>query len=143
MPRRLTLIPRELGKLELYLIYNEVGVWESYWRPLQDHPFTAAFTHVSKTVMEAALVGWTKPLVNILGIPPEGALRVIPEASRECENRRRCPLYIAENCRPLAKNMPWCFEPVDVGDLDARRLATEAIELWREGVYIIVVREDT
>lgn len=142
MPRRLTLIPRELGVLELYFIYSRGGVWEAQWKPLQGHPFARSFTQVPKEVVDHALVGWTKPLVQALGIPPEGALRKIPPETRQCHLKKACSLYIQRDCVPTADSMPWCYEPGGIADEVTRKLAAEAIGFWREGVYIVVVLED-
>jgi hypothetical protein len=35
--------------------------------------------------------------------------------------------------------MPWCFEPSGIEDPNARRLVAELIQLWRQGVYTVVV----
>jgi hypothetical protein len=138
----LTLRPRELGKLELYLIYNTAGEWESSWRALQDHEVAALFTVVTKTVMDQALVGWTKPLVDALGVQPQGALRKLPVVARECDTRTRCSLYAPNECHPTAKKMPWCYTPGGLVDDELRRLVSEAINLWREGVYVVVVTQE-
>lgn len=142
MPRRLTLLPRELGELELYFIYAHDGVWEAQWRSLQNQPFAAGFTQVPKAVVDHALAGWTKPLVQALGIPPKGALRKIPVESRLCHLKKGCSLHIPRDCVPTADGMPWCYEPGGIPDEEARKLASDAIGLWREGVYIVVVLED-
>lgn len=141
MPRRLKLIPKELGELQLYLIYDYDGVWEEHWRPLQGHPFTDVFTRISKEVMDHALKGWTKPLVDALGLPPAGALRRLPDASKQCARRAHCTLYIPRHCVPTSDLMPWCYEPDGIAKESDRHLAAEAISLWREGVYILVVQE--
>jgi len=102
---------------------------------------------VSREVVDHALHRLSRPLVDSLGIPPQGALRKIPEASRLCLRRRRfannrpCPLQGPE-CHVLATKMPWCFEPDDIEDEAIRRAASMAIEHWRAGVYVVVIEED-
>lgn len=139
MPRRLKLLPREIGELQLYLIYETDGVYESYWRPLQGHEVTTLFTRIPQDVLDHALHGYTSPLVKALGIPPVGALRKLPPAARQCVNHGRCSLYVARDCVPTAAAMPWCFEPGGSEDEQVRKLGAEAIGLWREGVYILVI----
>lgn len=142
MPRRLTLRPRELGKLDLYLIYDMAGTWEPAWRALQGHAVATLFANVSKTVMDQALVGWTRPLVDAIGLQPQGSLLKLPLAAKECETRSRCPLYSPKECTPTAKKMPWCYTPDGFGTDELRRLVGEAISMWREGVYLVVVTEE-
>lgn len=139
MPRRLKLKTQELGDLELQLIYQYGASWEPSWKPLQGALIASLLTVVSKEVWDHALAGWTRPLVQALGIPPDGALRKLPSADKLCEKRSICPYYHPKECQPKAKNMPWCFEPSGVRDPNARQLASELLSLWREGVYVLVV----
>ena len=143
MARRLKLLPVEMGKraLELQLVYVRGGEYEPSWKPLQGHPITSLFTAVPRDVMDSALVGWTRPLVTALGIPPQGALRKLPIETRQCMHQPKCSLYIPRDCKPDAKAMPWCYEPGGLPE-EARQIASEAIRLWRDGVYIILVLED-
>lgn len=139
MPRRLTIQTKEMDKIDLYLIYDYGGVWESEWRPLQGHDVTKLFTHVAHDTIEHAILGWSSPLVKSLGLFPEGCLHKLP--SRECHNAKTCSLYVKGDCRVTAKKKPWCFEPLGFEESDARRLMVEAIRLWRERVYVVVVEE--
>jgi len=132
---------KEMGQLPLYLIYEAQGLWEEKWRPLQGHPIAEAFTRVPKALVEHALHGWSSPLVKALGLLPAGCLRKLPVPARECEVRRKCPFYDKAQCFPTAKAMPWCYEPGGVEE-SIRALVSEAISLWREGVYITVVCEE-
>ncbi len=135
MPRRLTLQTAEMGQLELYLIYNEGGVWEAQWRGFQgvwDVP------SVSKEVMDHALHGWTRPLVDALGPPPKGKLHMLPAKARRCASESECPFYDARRCGLLLTKMPWCFVPDGTAP---GMLAAELIKLWREGVYVVAVLE--
>jgi hypothetical protein len=141
VPRRLTLPTRELGELKLQVIYQNDGAWEAAWAPLQRDPLASLFTVVSKETWTHALKGWTLPLVQALGIPPEGALRKLPKGGGACFKRGRCPHYNRDECVPSHKKMPWCFEPGSIESEAARRLGAEAVGLWREGVYILVVEE--
>lgn len=139
MPRRLKLKTIELGDVELFLIYQYGEKWESEWLAVQGAEFTKLFTVVTEEVMTHALKGWTRPLIKTLGIEPEGAIRRLPVADRVCWKRDPCPFYRPKECVPTFKKMPWCFEPGGIENPDARTLAGEAVQLWRQGVYILVV----
>lgn len=139
MPRRLKVSTREMGMVELYLIYAKGEEWEEEWRPLQGTDVASLFTVVTKEVMDHALWGYSKPLVAALGLPPPGALRKMPH--QQCSARVGCPLYDPPDCVPTGKNLPHCFRPEGLPSDESRWLAFEAVRLWREGVYIAVVKE--
>jgi len=128
-----------MGDLELYLIYSKDGVWEPQWRALQGSPITSLLTVVSKEDMDHALYRWSKPLVQQLGIPPDGALRKLPHPV--CFQRGTCPLYDAKHCVPRSKILRVCFEPEGIEEPEARKLASDLIRLWKEGVYIVLVQD--
>ena len=140
MSRRLKIVAREMGGVELLLIDQMGDVWESEWAPLQGTPLGTMFPVVSDEVMNHAIRGWTKPLVEALGLPPQGALRKLPEEYRACTHRGRCPTYVPASCSPMHKKMPDCFQPDCVNEA-TRTLAYEVLRLWHEGVYIVVVKE--
>jgi len=135
VPRRLQIPSAEMGTLQLYLIYEYAGCWEDEWAPMQG---VLDLPSVSKEVMDHALHGWTRPLVDALGPPPKGRLLLLPRSARECAQRATCPSYDLKRCGALLKKMPWCFEPDGV---EAKLLVTEVISLWREEVYVVVVLE--
>lgn len=124
-----------MGPLELYLIYDEGGIWEAEWRELQG---VMELPAVTKEVMDHALHGWTRPLVDGLGPPPEGMLRLLPKAARHCEHERTCPFFDRRRCGLLLSKMPWCFEPAGFG---APKLVAEVVKFWRSEVYVLLVRE--
>jgi hypothetical protein len=137
VPRQVKLKTHEMGDLELYLIYQYGELWEEEWRLLQGEAITSLLTVVSKEMMDYALKGLTRPFIKSLGIPPEGALRKLPNSI--CDKRIMCPFYRKKECIPLFKKMPMCFEPAGIKDLEARRLAGLLVRMWREGVYLVVV----
>jgi hypothetical protein len=142
MPRAVKVQTREMGFIDLYLIYAHKGVWEEQWRPLQvAEAFVAQFPTLPKEHMEQAYIGWTKPLVSALGPPPRGILLTIPPVTRQCALRSPCVFYRASDCYSTAKKKPLCFEPDGFESEEVRRLASECIRLWHEGVYILVVQE--
>lgn len=138
MPRSLQIPSLEMGIIHLYLIYSYADVWEEEWRDLQGSAPLLDLPEVDKSVMDDALIGWTKPLVNRLGPPPKGKLLKLPKGSRTCANRSSCPLYDKTTCGVLLKRMPWCFEP---DGIKPGPLAAEIVKLWRDEVYVVVVKE--
>lgn len=141
MVRRMKLPTIERGEIDVLAIDERNGEWEPEWEPLRGTAFGNQFSVVSRETLDHALRGFSRPLSQALGIPPVGALKKIPLASKLCYLRLKCPFHDAHRCFPEAKRMPWCFEPDDVAE-GVRRAATRAIELWREGVYVLVVKDD-
>lgn len=142
MSRLVKLPTREMGEVQLLLLSG----WEKNWTVLKGTVFGDLLSVVSREAVDHALHGLSRPLVDVLGIPPEGALRKIPKGQGVCWHRvrrpgqrRACPIQGAE-CHLRAEKMPWCFEPT-VDDGEVRRVASKVIELWRQGVYVVVVEE--
>ena len=140
MPRRLKIVTKELGEVELFAIYSTNGQWEMSWRSLQTDPLAKEFTSITKEVFDQTLLGWTSPFVKMLGLAPNYSLRKLSTESKQCFQQGSCPFFEKKNCSPISAKMPWCFEP-GIEDKDVRRLVAEVIKLWREKVYIIVVEE--
>lgn len=141
MPRRVKLPTLEMGEIQLLLVDD----WSHGWEVLQGTVFGEQVSVVSREVVDHALHRYSRPLVDTLGIPPDGALRKVP---RECwrrlkreENPRACILYDKGRCLTTSPDMPWCFEPDGDFDEVIRKKGAEAIELWHEGVYIVVVED--
>jgi hypothetical protein len=135
---------QEMGEVQLMLLNG----WEGEWARLRGTPIGELFSVVSREVVDHALHRLSRPLVDSLGIPPEGALRKVPAVSRQCwlrlrrpGMRRACPLQGPECDIRTTKPLPHCFEPDGIEDEALRRIATQAIELWRQGVYVVVVEE--
>lgn len=129
-----------MGELQLFLISTKKdGSWESEWELLRGTVFGDLFSKVSKENVEHALHKLSRPLVDSLGVPPEGALRKLPVENRLCFRRVKCPFFDPKKCFPEAKNMPWCFEPDGVADESVRVVATQAIERWRKRIYLVVI----
>jgi len=133
MPRRLTLPSPEMGSIELYFIYDEKGVWEEDWRPLQG---AMDLPTIPKEITDHALHGWSRLLVDNLGPPPKGMLHKLSDSSKQCVHKEVCP-FLQHCCGALFTKMPWCFEPAGI---NPGNLAAEVIKLWRQGVYVLVVR---
>lgn len=141
MARQVKISTREMGDLRLLLISERNGVWEEEWEPLRGTVFGDQFTKMDRETVEHGLHRWSRPVVDALGISPEGALRKIPPESRECFKRKRCPIYDPKFCFPESKNMPFCYEPDGVADESVRYAATRAFEQWRDRIYLVVIKE--
>jgi len=140
--RRIKLPTREMGEIKLVLIDEIDGKWEPEWEPLRGTIFGDQFSRISKEVLDHALHRWSKPLAQALGIPPDGAIRKVLPVSSECYRKKSCQLYIEKNCHPLAKNMPWCFEPTGVSEEVVRLTATQALTEWRDHVHLVVIQNE-
>lgn len=140
MSRRVTIPTQELGDLKTLLIYSEDGIWEAEWQCLQGTRVGDQLTVVPLTIVDHALRGWTYPLVSALGVPPVGALKKLPLASKVCQLRKSCTFYDNLQCFPEAKKLPWCYEPDGFDSVLVSKTTARAIMEWREGVYLIVVK---
>lgn len=129
-----------MGDVKVLLFREEGGTWEGDWELLRETSWADLFPVLPKEVVEQAMIGDTKPFVNQIGRPPEGSLRKIPQEGRQCAMRKTCRLYAKAECAPLAKRMPTCYSPDGLPE-EASQIAHEAIRLWREGVYVVAVRE--
>lgn len=129
-----------MGEVRLLVTWEKQGCWEADLEPLRGTRIGEQLSFISQSDLNHALHGFSRPLVDALGIPPAGALRKLPEASKECAKRETCPFYVARDCHPGAKKMPWCFEPGGLSEA-AQTAAARLIAEWREGVYVVVVKE--
>lgn len=127
---------QERGDLEVLTISEHDGVWEGDWANLQKTPIAPLLSPVSKEVLEHALVGYSRPLVDALGISPEGALRKIP--SQYCSKQSNCTFYDQRKCLVSSSKLPWCYEPEGVPE-EAASIASEAVFHWKNRVYLLVV----
>jgi hypothetical protein len=133
MPRRLKVQTREMGVVEVYLLRSDEPEWEA----LAETAASDLVSRMPRSTLEHALHGWSRPFVDALGLPPEGAIRKLPSRHHLCALRKRCAAWHNALCRPTAKKMPICFEPDGLPNL-----AAEVVRLWREGVYVVVTQED-
>lgn len=138
MSRRVKFISPQQGDIHILAIWEQPdGSWEGDWDVLRGTRVGDQFSKVTQAAFDHALHRYHRPLVDQLGIPPEGALRKLP--SQLCALRHRCIFYDARNCLAQAKKMPHCFEPDDIESDAVRRMAASAIQHWRESVYLVVV----
>jgi len=71
-----------------------------------------------------------------LGLAPRYALHKVPP---QCGQRKPCIYHRPNDCTATSKRRPWCFEPEGLPE-DARRLGQETVQMWGEGIYIVVVQ---
>jgi hypothetical protein len=140
MSRRLTLLTREMGSITLLVYEQRGGLWDPELEPLRGTRIGDQIAVLDQATLDHGLHGLSRPLVEALGIPPAGALRKLPGASKQCRLRSTCVFYAQPHCHALAKKMPWCFEPDSLND-EACQAATKVIAEWREGVYVVVIKE--
>jgi hypothetical protein len=140
--RRVKVLTAEKGPLEILVVWSAKGIWEPEWEPLRETQWAELLTIVHPEVMEHALRGWSRPLVLALGLPPEGALRKIPVENRQCSQRGPCPLYDPKQCQPVAKELPWCFEPEGFSPGPLKDALVRLIQIWHEAVYVVVTHAD-
>lgn len=141
MARRMRLPSREMGDIEVFTISTQAEKWEDEWDSLRGTEVGDLFSEATQDAIDYALTKWSRPLVDSLGIPPEGALRKLPLAAKECHQRKTCTFFDPKTCYPTAKNMPWCFEPGGYENSTERQAVAKAIGYWRDNVYLIVIRE--
>lgn len=138
MSRTVKLAIPSMGDVQLHLI--EEG--DEDWAPLKGTLYDGLMSRMSKADLNHGLRGYTRPVMDKLGITPQGALCKIPPVSRQCFKRNACPFYDAKQCFPEAEKMPWCFEPDGVEDERIRLATTRAIEQWRARVYLVVITDE-
>lgn len=129
-----------MGEVKLLVFWEKLGRWENEIEPLRGTRIGEQFSFIEQADLTHALHGLSRPLVDALGIPPAGALRKLPEAAKVCAKRRKCPFYVARDCHTGAKKMPVCFEPDGLAGA-AQTAAALVVSEWREGVYVVVVKE--
>lgn len=114
---------------------------DSPWGPLavlQGTVWGELIPVVSGEVWSHALHGYMRPLLQVIGRPPDISLRKVPEPYRFCvQHSQRC-LMADANCHPCGK-LPACYEPPGLGTDEARRAAATVALAWAEGRYVVVV----
>lgn len=139
MPRNVKIKTAEIGIIEALVIRQEKGVWESDWESLRLTPAGVLIPVMPRGHLEHALLGWSRPFVQALGIPPAGALRKLRlQETRLCQNRNRCASHSTEDCVIDSKGLPWCFEPEGLP-----LIARELVSLWRASVFVLVTIEES
>jgi hypothetical protein len=139
VPRSLKIKTAEIGIIEALVIRQEGGVWEPEWEPLRTTPAGVLIPVMPREYLEHALRGWSRPLVQALGIAPFGALRKLNlHESRVCHRRKQCASHRSEDCVIDSKDLAWCFEPEGLPPI-----ARELVRLWRESVYVLVTIEES
>jgi len=143
MSRRVKLPTLEMGEVTLLVMWEKGGKWEATIEPLRGTRVGDQISIIAQGALTHALHGLSRPLVDALGIPPAGALRKLPEATKQCSKRRNCPFYQKAHCHTGAKQISWCFVPGGFSDEAGVAAASQVIAEWRQGVYVVVVKEDS
>lgn len=143
MPRRLRVKTLEKGLLEVYVVTESPeGRWELGWENLRTTFFGKLLPRVPRSAFNHVLNGFSQPFVDALGLPPAGALQKMTNPG--CAKQSGCSLYDKGRCYLRSAKLPWCYEPAGFDDLGAatRRIASELVFLWKEGVHVVAVYDD-
>ena len=95
-------------------------------------------TRATQAAVDHAYRRWSRPQTDQLGPPPVGCRMKLRKDFELCYERKRCPLRDEKKCRIHSEDLPWCFEP-EIEDEAVRRVAAEAVQRWKEGIYIVVI----
>lgn len=129
-----------MGEVQLLVYWPKGEGWDPEIEALRGTRIGDQIPVIEENTLNLALHGLSKPLVNALGIPPFGALLKLPKAATVCSQRKRCPMFDETQCFPTTKRkLPWCFEP-DLKD-EPRVAAAKVIAEWRQGVYVVAIKE--
>lgn len=104
--------------------------------PLRGTPWESLIATVPGEAMSHALRGFLRPLLAVLGPPPDALARLLPEANRPCFQRRTCPM-VSPKCVPGPK-LPDCYEADNLPP-DALVPAAAVALAWRDGFRVVVV----
>jgi hypothetical protein len=119
---------------------STVPIEDDKWGPLEPLRGTvwgAMIPIVPGDAVALAKYGHIQPLMKVLGRPPDGQLRLLPDPFRRCENHTGCASYRARDCQPCTK-MPDCYEAPGMSPEASRAAALVALA-WRDGIYVALV----
>ena len=127
--------------LWLRTIPCENGVWLGEWRKLQTtdqyRELIDLISFVPYEVVEHAIRGYTNPLENALGPPPEACLLVM--SHEECAEKKHCAMYNPERCYPCFK-APICFD-LEFRSLETAPLIRTVLRSWIDHYYVVATEE--
>lgn len=108
---------------------------------LKGTPWGDVIQEVPGELLSHALHGRATPLMRVLGPPPNGLMRKIPEPYRMCDlGKSGCIIYRKSDCHPCAK-MPDCYVPPGL-DRHTQFIASLVALAWKENRYVVVVTGD-
>lgn len=142
MSREVRVNTKEVGPLDLLVIYRRDGVLEPAWVGLDAAPeFLRLIPSVSFDDFESVLRGFSWLLVSALKLDPDLTRRRLMLTHANCDRKKTCKLYARADCTIGSKKIPWCFEPiVPAPAVDACK---NAIQTWVSGRYIVIVTRTT
>lgn len=111
-----------------------------YWgvlAPVRDEapPLAKLLPVVSGEVFSHALHGFARPLMQVLGPPPQALVKMTP--FKACSLKGYCVMYDAKRCIP-GKKLPECWTPEGLETAVQRAVALVTMA-WAEGRYVLIV----
>lgn len=106
-----------------------------HYRFLVGTPWESLFPRIPHDVLDQALRGHVRPLMQILGPPPKAFVKRLPLVERPCAQRKSC-INAGDHCIPGPK-LPDCWEPNTFHGEQAT-LMNYVVRQWRDGTIIIV-----
>ncbi len=137
--RKFSFLTQAMGPMEVVAVFSVEGVWEGH-ETLQEliGEVASYFGVVDEGVWNHAKAGYTDPLVQGLGVPPEIVLRrITPEVSR-CHFTRGCP-KVHQDCHIGSGAVPECFM-ADGPDPETRSQLHQMVWAMLEGSFVVIVR---
>lgn len=119
---------------------SPIPIIDGHWgvlEPLRNTDLGRLIPIIPGKIMAEARHGWVRPLMQIIGRPPEAMLRVIPATSRICADNRKCGAFRLKDCQPVI-SMPDCYIPPDLPE-GAQTAGNSLLLSWRNGVYVLLV----
>lgn len=135
----------EWGEFNLLVLHEDKeGSLDEEWKAFQEHSevahIGALFSRVTQDAYQDALNKYTTPLIQELGLPPEGCLIKTPSEMKLCAHRKSCAMYEKGVCLGDNPKVPTCYQAEGGGlEPSIEIQVARVFELWRMGFYIIVV----
>ena len=104
---------------------------------LKGTPWGERIPEIPGDVMSHALHGRATPLMRLIGAPPHGNMKKIPDPYRVCQMCKGCVIFDKAICNPNPK-IPVCYLPPNL-DQDQQTAAALVALAWKENRYVIVV----
>lgn len=141
MSRTVTISHQKWDNYPLEVIkIKEDGSWGE-WEVLREHPIAKLFSYTDSHTWEDALAGHSMPLIKGLGLPPSGSLIKTEKDILLCFHKDTCAAHDKQRCLGH-KNPPACYS-ANAGSDDLEDMLriqmTKVLQLWRDGIYILVV----
>lgn len=107
--------------------------------PLRETSWGPEIPTVTGEALSHALHGYVKPLLEMLGRPPQARALRIPLKDRLClEHQQNICANANRDCCPGSTRMPECYVP-PTEDRGLAAVARAVAAAWDEGRYVFVV----